>query len=724
MHREYINQALTPEGIADEMIRNRLFIDKTQNYTKLINPTIQEHANKVLHLQFPRRFGKTTALSFFTHTLSDVSYSRHDPEMYRNFMRALNSLEAGQSYIRGRLRPSVRISFNGDCDDEKARTKVISSFNISGVPLRRKDKDGVKKTVGSLFEEGVRSLKRLWENAISKIPDAVKEHVSSQVLVVIDDSPRRAALSAGGSLEGATTKLEEMNLLTTTIKNMLNEGGLLGQVLIVSLMSISRIGLSDLESLETASSVNHFGVVGVTESDLRKALAALHRHPNDGFGTERLSPNKIHKCFNDCWSNNKLEYQELTIGCHTYWDYIKRRYNGFQFTHCTKDQFQRMESLFAPRDMYHFLYQLELSPAVDDWRESWVSDMLTFIVRLYSNTDTILEALVGGKISRKQLKMGLPIGKFFSGRNNRNGLYILLHEFGFLKIVGMEIDRYILIPSSHIFLDLMSSNCELLDEIARKPSSKLSNRQIEELQKTEKLYGNVPPGGFDRDLFGHLDKSSAFINVVATETKSDIFREYECQHYFMRILRNYLRPEDEKLNDLLHVIQERKQKFELHPNQSTDIFVKILSLAAVIESKILLGPLSENSSEAKRKLEHAWIQATNLGRHANKEHEKLFSTPSKTGYMVFYSIVFCVSDTGSVDVLLRRGAFRETEDIDPDYYEEYQRQSIANSLNVTPWTYVERPSTRKSEGIRQRVNYGEYDVDLRNGKRSKRNGTS
>ena len=95
-----------------------------------------------------------------------------------------------------------------------------------------------------------------------------------------------------------------------------------------------------------------------------------------------------------------------------------------------------MDSLFTPLDMYHFIYQWGFAPALDDWREIWVDEVLTFTVRIYSNTDaTVLFALSGGKISRKQPNMTLPMNIFFKGKKTEWALCSSLNLL-FLKSLG------------------------------------------------------------------------------------------------------------------------------------------------------------------------------------------------------------------------------------------------------------------------------------------------
>ena len=124
------------EGDYEVMARCNNFIDKSSAYKQLF------HANEArsYHVKFPRRFGKTTLLSFLSSTLSLQAGNLPTKERYRRILEATRTLDEGDFFIKQKLSPSVWITFGNVRHASKARNKLWQAFRDVGVNFCVDDK--------------------------------------------------------------------------------------------------------------------------------------------------------------------------------------------------------------------------------------------------------------------------------------------------------------------------------------------------------------------------------------------------------------------------------------------------------------------------------------------------------------------------------------------------------------------------------------------------------
>jgi hypothetical protein len=700
-----LSHCLRPEGNAGEMIRQWRSIDKTKNLKKLIDPATETY-RYVLHLQYPRRFGKSYALEFFRVTMSDGYFE--NKTQYSEFIKRLKALEKGEDFIGSKLHPSIMISLLDVKNDKGMRTRIIRSFETEGVVLERQDTDGSLKTVGELFEEGIEKLSSLWKNAIDQSNGVLNEkNVSEKVIVLIDefDNPWREGLPELSRTRATTSQrqearkalersLEETKGLLNTIKRMLANvyKNRIYTVLVVSLLSITGIGLSGLELVETCRDPAFAGVVGITGTEMDRAFSNLWREIDGGMcrvTKENLSTAFKEKknLFSDLLLATKATENSEDCG---WYSYFKQRYNGFQFTACkTHEKQMEIGGVFSPRDLYHFLGELELGfEDVLDWRKSWIEEFLTLFFAINRYVDAIVDAFWGDTIRETCLQERLPLNRFFEYENDFSALLLLLLELGFLKIESVREDNnriYTLLPSSTIALDMLLDNTEVLGHLRRDSEKLLSDHEIRELQSTQSAFNDVPPTTcFDGKMFEYLERSVKWVATVASETGYDLFREYECQHYFVKLLRRRLLTKEPADEAAIQVLQEKSQTYESLNNVRTDVFLVIGVLAAAIELKRITD--SVDSTKANTALSTAWRQATKLVTNDERESTEAFRLAQKK---VCYAVVYCVFE-GRVEILLRRGAVPSQETLEVENYEDY----VLKNTGVTQPSWEHRGAHR------------------------------
>ena len=634
----------TFEGDFETMLIHNAFIDKSSAYKRLFIGSGEGMPS--YHVKFPRRFGKTTLLTFLRSTLSLQASEIPSETKYTHFLQALTTLDEGKFFIQQKLSPSVRIDFGNVSDIFGARRALRKAFRRAGVEITVDD----KSTCSDILNQGIDGLNMLWTDAVKQFP----QYVSEKVILMIDeyDYPFRyrllTLLEEGEkdmqNVGKCPKELEEITLLTQEIKTLHGETRILMSVF-VTLLSLADIGLTHLETTNVAHQAEFHGVVGITLSQVGKAFSRLDGERSlvqDAYALQRA----------------KEDYGEMIshIACsvHDALTYFVVRYNGHQFCVCrTTEEIQNLEPLAAPCDVYHFFYYLGLrSVWQDSWASSWGDRHRDLLFAMTEKDQNVLDPLLGGTLSKADITGNVSFQKCYHRQLGFLSLVRLFLEYGYLriaKVYGKEEDkRFILVPCSSLEIGPAEKDIrENLQKNARLVH-KLDSGTLKSLQMPKQYGEPIKEDTFDFHLFWQLYFAKENICNFTSKGYADVVREYETQFFTIVQLRSHW------LHDDVTITSEEKKEEEdrgsgcIRTVLRLDILIQVSKrLAACLELKIMHGSYNAHEIKAKHLMNIAWGQAL---RHSTSP------AIATTAHKVFYAVVYCIGDEGNVEVLVRRGA--------------------------------------------------------------------
>ena len=640
----------TPEPWAYEMVRECTFIDKTRMYRKL-----SDSRGRALRLQFPRRFGKTTALSFLRNSLSipTIKNDHYLKETIGEFVERLKTLDDGDEFLKKKLRPVIFVSLSDVTSEDGLKAAVQHAFLQNGIFVNRED------GVNVMLRDGIASLRNLWIEAGSQ----VDVDVDDKVMVLIDeyDAPLRKMANSNED-----KMVEVLCTLSGTLKTQLDDQAL-GTVIIVSLLSLSKIGLSDLNYMDISHDPEYHGITGIKMSELERALQNAYNNENIKLDAEEAFRIEAKKFDKDPKANDKLDIG--MIGDDGVWEYLKSRYDGFRFClwNVKESQwaFTNLEALFAPQDVYHFSFAIGLIDLkVKEWCETWSEGVLDVVLRFTKDTTMLQSAFVGGTLAMSDIENHITLDEYRYPRQDNVQLLRLYLELGFLSIHDIDQRGVVLRPTHAVRLATITGT--FWNRVYKKTgvlSSGILRDTLEALKTPILQMDPEKPelkGTFDYALYRELN----FVKeLIAFRTQAgrnaDLYREYEVQHQTMHHLR--MKWECGK-QPQVRVLQE--VYYEHHDgNKRIDITCAIMGKIhkVGIEIKYFVTETLEARS-VRTQLNTAWGQAT---QHVEKP---LFQD---CGFKSVFGIVFCMNAEGKMAILVRRTALSKGDQLDENEYDEF-----------------------------------------------------
>ena len=607
---EYMPNMRDHEGHTGEMILNGFFVDKTEMYEQLLEvnkPVSQRTENKALHCCFPRRFGKTTLLRFIQTTLGLDAQTK--VRTYEEFCMKLNGMAQGRNFLNEPIRPVVYLNTSFCVSEDLTKEAIQGAFCTAGV----KTKYTSKQSIGGFLSQSVSQLTQQWENAKFVLDDDEKDWVDTSPIVLIDeyDSPWR-------EYENVETKFHEnyMQLITQLRSDSYH------RLVIASLLRISKIGLSDLISQDIARQRCYHGVTGITSFELKKALKATQ----EGFMDE------VRNCFEQHRDKLQKECPFPETECppesqrspadidKDIFAYLLRRYNGYRFyidfpeSNEGKIPPDSEASVLSPYDFFVFLYHdIKVSgfPPIQEWRKL-VEPFVQKVLKKYYPKDLWLEALCGGFFNAKNLSDRCSIEDYWTHEQDNFQLFRLQRLFVDLGYLCPQYgigDEIFVGPNTALGFDI---RCKALESIIG-GTVRTKSTDIKLLEKW------ADPAEF-LSYFKQILQHSRFTIAICNRESEDL-REYEAQHYLLKIMGLYLFHESVNVRAEYHARSADNER-----ERRIDIIIEMrrassLIYVVIIELKFTTKDL--DSTESNRKLDDGWNQAMDVNTNIYGEGVKV-----------------------------------------------------------------------------------------------------
>ena len=419
-----------------EMVPNGRFVDKSKIYRKCVETDHEESLGLQL-ATFPRRFGKTTWLSFLELSLGSIlTVDRKSKEQFYN---AVATLQEGKFFLQAPIRPVINVDMLSMDTDEGMVETVKSYFKAHGI------KSTPMVDFASYLHDALLTLQRLYSNAIAELDEEkplldVKSHVHPNVLVLIDeyDHPyRKLELSNNQFKDKCEGVIRLAETLCQSLKDKLKKA--VWGVCIVSLVPLGQTGLSLLQCKQPLTfSKKYHQLFGISQEEL---LNSLEAHSTEDMSLQKVLAWASHKDVGIVKNSATPRYQKE---CLLFWR--RSRINGFCMA-LDRTVGDTLDPLYSPLDVIRILQSVQESEFTIPPLQ-WIAQSRSLYGTLLANrvdTAALREAMLGTFVPRCWFDQRQVMSEYF-GRGVQAHC-ALLFFLGLVQVQDCDKDTVTLSPT-------------------------------------------------------------------------------------------------------------------------------------------------------------------------------------------------------------------------------------------------------------------------------------
>eukprot|EP01138_Halocafeteria_seosinensis_P013416 gb/GECG01013702.1/.p1 GENE.gb/GECG01013702.1/~~gb/GECG01013702.1/.p1 ORF type:complete len:711 (+),score=80.76 gb/GECG01013702.1/:1-2133(+) len=422
-----------------DMIPQGMFIDKTRSYKNCLDP--QNNRKKgVRAATFPRRFGKTTWLSFMDLTLGPVW--RLEARERKALYQGISRLDDGNAFLLAPLRPVLHFDLLNVETPEDVQYMVYKAFHQYGITV------DAATPFGAVCEDGIAVLKHLYQTVIRELEEekvCQPGQISPDVLVLVDEYDAMYRESERDDITDQKRQQCEQSITCITrlcraLKKRIRDS--IWNVCIVSLVPLGHTGLSELDVSENMTlQKKYHSLFGISEQEL---FTALQHHSSVYLNLDTVVQWAQHPDVNIVPANtnmsttNKVRY----VKC-----WMRKRINRFCMAIDKEDE--ELDPLYSPLDVVHIL-QLVFENKHEYPQLQWLERSCSLYGHLLANHirfEDVSEALCGGVVSKSLFYHRQKISEFFSPPSTGGDIRLLLFYLGLLQVSQSDQTQVVLLSS-------------------------------------------------------------------------------------------------------------------------------------------------------------------------------------------------------------------------------------------------------------------------------------